>query len=164
MIPDRKNQDALEAARDLCMHGIALGKEGKREAALVQYASVIAQFGNEQDTEFLKVLAAAMFNTGTTLAALDRSEESVIAYDALIKKFQRHVDPTFQLYVVKAMMNKAYRLNALLKNDDAIAAYEAVIADYGTSQDPETVAHLNSVKSFLAERRAVLDARAQSSA
>jgi tetratricopeptide (TPR) repeat protein len=154
MIPDRKNQDALEAARDLCMHGIALGKEGKREEALAQYASVIAQFDDEQDTEFLKVLAAAMFNTGTTLTALDRSEESVIAYDALIKKFQRHVDPTFQLY----------RLNALLKNDEAIATYEAVIADYGTSQDPETVSHLNSVKSFLAERRAVLDARAKSGA
>ena len=164
MNSDKNNQQALEAARDLCMHGIALGKEGKREAALVQYASVIAQFGNEQDFEFLKVLAAAMFNTGTTLAALDRSEESVNAYDVLIEKLKHHIDPTLQLYVVKAMMNKAYRLNALLKNDEAIATYEAVIADYGTSQDPETVDHLNSVKSFLAERRAVLDARAKSSA
>ena len=164
MNSDKNNQQALEAARDLCMHGIALGKEGKREEALVQYGSVIAQFGNEQDFEFLKVLAAAMFNTGTTLAALDRSEESVNAYDVLIEKLKHHIDPTFQLYVVKAMMNKAYRLNALLKNDEAIATYEAVITGYGTSQDPEAVSHLNSVKSFLAERRAVLDARAKSSA
>jgi tetratricopeptide (TPR) repeat protein len=163
MNPDN-NQDKLEAARDLCMHGIALGQQGKREEALAQYASVIAQFGDEQDIEFLKVIAAAMFNTGTTLAALDRSEESVIAYNVLIKKFEQHIDPKFQLYVVKAMMNKAYRLNALLKNDEAIATYEAVIAGYGASQDPETMPHLNSVKSFLSERRAVLDARVQSSA
>jgi tetratricopeptide (TPR) repeat protein len=102
-----------------------------------------------------------MFNTGSCLAALNRNEESVLAYDALLAKFGHQTDSHFALYVVKALMNKAYRLNALSRNDDAIATYETVIARFGSSKDPETMPYIDSVKSFLSERQAVLDAREQ---
>ena len=153
--------DPLEAARDLCMRGIDLGQQGKREEALTQYAVVLKQFGKRHSFDFLKVLAAAMFNTGTTLAALDRNEEAVTAYDALIKKFDKAKHAQFHLYVVKAMMNKAYRLNTLLKNAEAIATYETVVERFGSSQDPEMARYVDSVKSFLTERQAVLNAREQ---
>ena len=58
-------------------------------------------------------------------------------------------------------MNKAYRLNTLLKNDEAIATYEALVTRFGSSEDPETVPYVDSVKSFLAERKAVLNASEQ---
>lgn len=154
-------QAALTTAQDICTEGIALGEQGKREEALAQYAAVMAQFGAEQDIEFLKVLAVAMFNTGTTLAALDRNEEAVTAYNELIGKFDNPIDAKLQLYVVKAMMNKAYRLNSLQRNDEAIATYETVIARFGSSKDPETLPYIDSVKSFLTEHQAVLDARKQ---
>jgi tetratricopeptide (TPR) repeat protein len=159
-----KPQNTLKLAQDICTEGINLGQQGKREEALTQYTAVITQFGAEQDIEFLKVLAVAMFNTGTTLAALDRNEEAVTAYHALIEKFDEHIDAKLQLYVVKAMMNKAYRLNTLLRNDEAIASYETVIAKFGTTQDPETVPYIDSVKSFLDEHSAVLEARAKNGA
>ncbi len=154
-------QTALTTAQDICTEGIALGRQGKPEEALAQYAVVITQFGAEQGIEFLKVLAVAMFNTGTTLAALDRNEEAVTAYNALIEKFKQPINAEFQLYVVKALMNKAYRLNTLLRNDEAIATYETVIARFASNKDPETVPYIDSVKSFLTERQAVLDAREQ---
>ena len=156
-----KQQDPLKTAQDLCMHGIALSQQGQREESLAVYAQIIKSFGKRRIEPFLKVLATAMFNTGSCLAALNRNEESVLAYDALIAKFDNQTDSHFALYVVKALMNKAYRLNALSRNDEAIATYETVIARFGSSKDPETMPYIDSVKSFLTERQAVLDAREQ---
>jgi tetratricopeptide (TPR) repeat protein len=155
-----KPSDLLLVAQDLCMHGIALSAQGQREESLAVYVQVIETYGERRKLEFLNVLATAMFNMGTTLAALGRDEEAVTAYDKLIKKFDKSKQAKFDIYLVKALMNKAYRLNTLLRNDDAIAAYQDVITRFGGTKDAQMLPLVDSVKVFLAERKAVLAARA----
>jgi tetratricopeptide (TPR) repeat protein len=156
---NQQSQGPLETARNLCMDGIALGKEGKKEEALNRYAAVLAQFGKRRSFDFLKVIATAMFNMGNTLAGLERNEEAVAAYELLIKKLRQDNDSRLEIYLVKAFMNKAYRLNILMKNDESIATYKTLVTQYETNKDPEILSHIITVKSFLAERQAALNAR-----
>jgi tetratricopeptide (TPR) repeat protein len=155
-----KQPDPLTTAQDLCMHGIALSSEGKREESLIVYTQVLEQYGSRRSVPFLRVLATAMFNMGTTLGILERNEESVKAYDKLIAKLDKQDKPELMLYIVKAMMNKAYRLNTLLKNDEAIETYQAVVKRFGGTKDSAMLPFVDSVKAFLAQRKEVLDSRA----
>lgn len=157
-----KQNDPLLAAQNLCKQGIALAAEDKREESLAAYAQVVAQYGHETSPPYLQVLATAMFNRATTLGILNRNEEAVSAYDKLIEKFDVDAYSQFSIYIVKAMMNKAYRLNTLLKNDEAIATYQTVVNRFGSTDDGEMRPLVDSVKSFLAQRNAALEARALS--
>ncbi len=151
----------LEAAQHICTEGIELSGAGKHNEALDRYTFVIEQFGERIHPDFLRVIATAMFNAGTSLANLGRNEEAVTAYDALIKRFNRRANLFFVIYVVKAMMNKAYRLNTLLRNEEAVTTYVTVVARFGAIKDPTIQALVDSVKAFLTERQAVLNAREQ---
>ncbi len=152
---------ALENAQTICTEGIALSAKERYEEALEKYEAVIAQFSLRRKTGFAQVLTTAMYNKGTALSKLERNEEAVAAYSALIKRYSETAESVPALIVAQAMRNKAYRLNVLGRSDESIATYEVMIEHFGASTNPDINAAIAPVKSFLAERQAVLDARKQ---
>ena len=122
---------------ELINKGVAKGRLGEADAAIVLFDEVVERFGNSDAPELQEQVAKALFNKGVAQGQLGEAEAEIAVYDEVVERFGDSDAPELQERVAKALFNKGVTRGQLGEAEAKIAVYDEVVERFGDSDAPE---------------------------
>ena len=124
-------------AIELINKGVAKGRLGEADAAIVLFDEVVERFGDSDAPELQTGVATALFNKGVTRGQLGEADAAIAVYDEVVERFGDSDAPELQEQLAKALVNKGATRGQLGDAEAAIAVYDEVVERFGDSDAPE---------------------------
>ena len=129
------------------------------QEALTVYNEILDRFGTSDSTWFSgdaavirRVVAAALFHKGNTLARMNRRQEAVMDWDEVIRRFGSSDRPFLQDMVAESIAHKIVALTELNRWDQALAVCADVLESSGgidRSRTPKEIAYALGYKAAM---------------